>query len=54
MPFRQEASDSFKLRQKRLAKERQTRFRKRQKIDYERIIDEHRKRVVKERLAKER
>ncbi|GBB84444.1 hypothetical protein RclHR1_01100036 [Rhizophagus clarus] len=54
MLFRQESSDSRKLCQKRLAKERQTRFRKRQKINHERIMDERQKRVAKERLAKER
>ncbi|CAB4391246.1 unnamed protein product [Rhizophagus irregularis] len=54
MPSRQEANESLKLRQKRLAKERQVCFRKRQKIHHERIMEECRKRVAKERLAKER
>jgi hypothetical protein len=36
MSSRQETSDSLKLHQKRLAKERQTHFRKRQKIDHDR------------------
>ena len=54
MSPRQELSDSLKLRQKRLAKDRQTRFRKRQKIDHKRIMDERQKRVAKERLVKER
>ena len=50
----QDASESPKLRQKRLARERQAHFRKRQKIDHERIMDQHQKKSAKEKLAKER
>src|ERR1044071_9151009 len=46
MPSRQEAVE---LCQKMLAKERQACFRKRQKINKERIVDERQKRLVKER-----
>ena len=43
----QDASEPPKLRQKRLARERQARFRKRQKIDHKRIMDERQKKSLK-------
>ena len=51
MSSRQEVSE---LRQKRLAKERQARFRKKQKIDHVKIMDERRKKSIKEKLANDR
>ncbi len=50
----QDASESPKLRQKRLARERQTHFKKRQKINHKRIINERQKKSAKKKLVKER
>jgi len=43
-----QASETLELRQKRLVKERQVRFRKRQKIDHERIMDERQKKLARD------
>src|SRR3954454_11052153 len=52
MPSRQETVETSELRQKRLTKERQACFRKRQKINNERMVDERQKRLAKERQAR--